>query len=58
LIPVVKEATRAREKYYTSPSIKNGSRKQEADDEAKNAINGASLSIWSKWAKDFKTLVT
>ena len=58
LIPVVKEATKAREKYYTTPSTKNGSRRQEADDEAKNAINSASQIIWSTWAKDFKVLIT
>ena len=55
---MVKEATKAREKYYTTPSTKNGSRRQEADDEAKNAINSASQIIWSTWAKDFKVLIT
>jgi hypothetical protein len=58
MLPFIKEAEKARELYFSNPSIQNGARRHELEQKAKNAIEAASQHLWETWEREFKEIVT
>lgn len=58
LRPLVKEAMSAVDRFTSSPSIKNGSMKQEAQDRLSDAIQTIALAIWDMWSEEFDDAIT
>lgn len=58
MLPFIREAESAREKYDSNPSIQNGARRHEAEQKAKDAIECTSQHLWETWEREFRDIVT
>lgn len=58
MLPFIEEAEKAREQYYSSPSIQNGARRHELEQKAKDAIECTSQHLWETWEREWKTDIT
>ena len=58
LLPIVQSAEKAIEKFYESPSIKNGSYMGDMRTLSQKAIDSIGKILWSEWRNQFHMTIT